>query len=217
MLRVLFSFSGTIDRRAYITVALCCVLLKHVIDLSFATFVFHRPWSPLNYLVPLGVPVSISSLDSADRTFLLSMLAMSLPFAWVGVAITVKRFRAIGWPDWFTVLFFVPVANIASFLVAAIWPEHRTGDDQARLRMLQRIVPEDSFGAAALATVVSALLGLVCVALGTRVLTSYGWGLFAAIPFSEGALAAFLYGAHRRRDLGQSIAVAMCAMPLTLG
>lgn len=218
LLRTLFSFSGTISRRAYITVALVGVLLKHAIDLSMATFVFHRPWSPLNYIVPLGIPVQIGSLSSAERVFLFSMFAVALPFAWVGIAITVKRFRTIGWPEWLCILFFVPIANIASFIVAAIWPERAQQQEQgARVRWLARVVPADSLGAATLAIAVSALLGLGFVALGTRVLTSYGWGLFAAIPFSQGAVAAFLYGVHRPRALNESVAVAMSAMLLTLG
>lgn len=217
LLRALFHFTGTISRRAYISIAVVGVLIKHVIDLSVATFIFHRPWSALNYLMPLGVPVQLSNLSSADRTFLLSMLAIALPFAWIGIAITVKRFRTIGWPDWLCILFFVPIANISSFIVAAMWPERAREGEGPRVRLLARVVPADSLGAATLAIAVSALLGLGFVALGTRVLTSYGWGLFAAIPFSQGAIAAFLYGVHRRRGLKESIVVAMCAMLLTLG
>jgi uncharacterized membrane protein YhaH (DUF805 family) len=217
LVSTLFGFSGTITRRAYVAVALIAVLLKHIIDLSVATFAFHRAWSPLNYFLPLGVPVSIGGLDPGERRFVLSMLAVALPFAWVGVAITVKRFRAIGWPRWLWILFFVPIANVASFLIAAAWPERTPSGGQEQRRWLARFVPQDSFGAATLAAVVSAVLGLACVALGTRVLATYGWGLFAAIPFSEGALAASLYGAHRRRELNESVLVAMCAMLLTLG
>ncbi len=213
----LFGFSGTITRRAYVAVALTAVLVKHVIDLFVATFAFHRAWSPLNYLLPLGVPVSIGGLDPGEREFVLSMLAVALPFAWVGVAITVKRFRTVGWPPWLWILFFVPIANVASFLVAAAWPERTPGDGEERPRWLARLVPEDSLGAATLAAVLSAALGVGFVALGTRLLTTYGWGVFAAIPFSEGALAASLYGAHRRRELNESVVVAMCAMLLTLG
>lgn len=219
MLRTLFGFSGTMSRAAYVGVALVGVLFKHLIDLGAAAFIFHRPWSPLNYLVPLGVPVPLTTLSKPDLVFVLSMLAIALPFAWVGIAITVKRFRTIGWPQWLCVLFFVPVANIASFVVAAAWPERHDGEQvpvPARSQRLAQFVPADSLGAALLAIAVSALLGIALVALGTRALDSYGWGLFAAIPFSEGALAAFLYGTHRQRALKESLAVAICAVLLTL-
>lgn len=216
MLKMLFGFAGTMSRRAYVTVALVGVLVKHAVDLYAASDIFHRPWSPLNYLVPLGIPVPLNAMTASDRVFVLSMLAISLPFAWVGIAITVKRFRTIGWPIWVCVLFFVPIANIVSFAVAAAFPERPAEEEQSRMRWLARVVPIDSLGAALLAIAVSAALGLLCVALGTRVLTSYGWGLFAAIPFSQGAIAAFLYGVHRRRSLRESAGVALCAMLLTL-
>jgi uncharacterized membrane protein YhaH (DUF805 family) len=217
LLRALFSFSGTLSRRAYITVAFGGVLVKHVVDLCLAAFVFHRAWTPLNYLVPLGVPLPLNQLSTADQVFVVSMLAVSLPFAWVGTAITVKRFRTIGWPTWLAVLFFAPIANIASFVIAAIWPEAPVERADKTPRWLARIVPEDQLGAAALAVVVATLLGVSCVAVGTRALVTYGWGLFAAIPFSQGAVAALLYGVHRRRTVAESVNVALLSMVLTFG
>lgn len=216
LLRTLFGFSGTISRRAYILVALTGVLVKHLVDLIVAVGVFHRSWSPLNYLVPLGVPVPLNALSRADQIFVATMLAMSLPFAWVGLAITLKRFRTIGWPAWLTILFFVPIANIVSFAVAAVWPEHVEDEAAYSSWWLRRIVPRDSFGAAVLAIAFSSVVAVICVALGTRALDSYGWGLFAAIPFAEGAIAAILYGVHQRRTLNESISVALLSVLLTL-
>ncbi len=215
MLRTPFAFSGTIDRRTYVLVAFAGVLLKHGVDLWLESVVFHRPWSPLDYIIPLGVAVPITNLSANDRAFVLSMLAVSLPFAAVGIAITVKRFRTIGWPLWLSVLFFAPVANIVSFALAAIWPERVDDERTQPPRWLERVVPADTLGAATLAVAAAALLGVVCVALGTRALSSYGWGLFAAIPFSQGAIAAYVYGVHRRRRIAESLGVAMLSMGLT--
>ena len=117
----LFSFNGVLSRRDYIAIALIGVLVKHVLDVVVATQMFHHAWTPLNYLIPLGIPLDQAS--ASDRAFLAVMLALSIPFAWVGMAITVKRFRAIGWPPWTVLFFFVPIANIVSFAVAAAWPE----------------------------------------------------------------------------------------------
>jgi uncharacterized membrane protein YhaH (DUF805 family) len=217
MLRTLFSFTGTISRRAYIIVALVGVLLKHLVDICVATQGFHREWSPLNYLVPLGIPVQLDTTSAADQLFLLTMLAVALPFAWVGLAITAKRFRAIGWPSWMIVLFFVPIANIVSFAVAALWPERPDTSSPSGSRWLARVVPSDSFGAAAVAVMIAVAFGVLCVTLATRALSTYAWGLFAAVPFSQGAVAAFLYGVHRRRGVRESIAVALLSLGLTLG
>jgi FtsH-binding integral membrane protein len=155
-------------------------------------------------------------MTQSDEIFVASMLAVAIPFAWVGLAITLKRFRAIGWPPWAVVLFFVPIANIISFAMAAIWPEHPEDESNRAPRWLARIVPSDSLGAATLAVVSSAVLSVALVALGTRALDSYGWGLFAAIPFSQGALAAYLYGVHRRRKLYESFGIALLSVGLTV-
>lgn len=213
MLRTLFSFWGPISRREYISVAFAGVLLKHIVDLSVALLVFHRSWSPLNYIVPLGIPVA--DLSSGDLRFLMVMVAVSIPFAWIGTAITVKRFRSIGWPFWTVAFFFVPIVNVVSFAVAAVWPESAVADHEIPPRWLQRVVPADRLGASLLALVITGVFGVGLVALGTKVLGSYGWGLFAAIPFAQGAICALVIGVHRRPTIVECILAALLSVMLT--
>jgi len=47
-------------------------------------------------------------------------------------------------------------------------------------------------------------------------LDSYGWALFAAIPFAQGAIAAIIYGARRRRSAGESVTIASLSSLLAL-
>lgn len=216
LLRALFSFSGTMGRGAYVGIALSGVLVKHAADLYVATQLFHREWSPLNYLLPLGLAVPFNATTLADRQFLAVMLAVALPFAWIGLAITAKRFRTIGWPAWCVLLFFVPIANVVSFAIASVWPQGSPREGGPTPRWIERIVPSDSWGAALLSVVVSALIGVVLVDAGTRMMSEYGWGLFAAVPFSQGAIAAALNGVHQRRTLVQSAGVALLSVGLTL-
>lgn len=210
----LFSFSGELDRRSYVVVAFAGVLVKHVLDIWLAG-IFHHTWSPLNYLMPLGLQVSIGHLSRSDQNFLGAMTAISVPFAWVGVAITAKRFRTIGWPPWLVVLFFVPIANIVSFAMAAAWPERESISSGNAGRWFSRFVPTDSLGAAIVALILTTIIGVAFVAIGTLVLGSYGWGLFAAIPFVQGALSVLTYGAHENRTLHASLSVAFLSVALT--
>lgn len=212
-LRTLFSFWGPISRREYISVAFAGVLLKHIVDLSIALLLFHRSWSPLNYIVPLGIP--IADLSRSDLRFLIVMVTASIPFAWIGTAITVKRFRTIGWPFWTVAFFFVPIVNVISFAVAAVWPETTVADGEISTRWLERVVPADRLGASLLALVITGVLGVGLVALGTKVLGSYGWGLFAAIPFTQGAICTLLLGAHRRPTILECIVAALLSVMLT--
>jgi len=214
--RTLFSFEGTISRRAYFWTAVGGLLIKQVLDLGLASLAFHRDWTPLNYLVPLGVPVSLRAMTGDDIVFVGTMLLASLPFAWIGLAITAKRFRTIGWPTWTVGLFFVPIGNIVSFLAAAIWPEGDAAPTPVEPGFLSRVVPRDRLGAALAAALCSAVLSLAFVYVGTAWLNTYGWGLFAAIPFGQGALAVALAGARDRRSLGGSIAIAVLSAALAL-
>jgi len=214
MKRLLFSFAGSMSRRDYVTVAFVGVLLKHVLDLIVAGSLFRRPWMPLSYIFPLGAPVSIHTLSRSDSVFVATMVALSIPFAWVGLAATTKRFRTIGWPLWLVILFFVPVANIASFAVAAAWPEHPDAIATPS-RRLQRFVPSDRLGAAVASILGATIIGLLFAVLGSHVFATYGWGLFAAVPFVQGALSVLIFNAHEWRSWAQNIGVAMLAVLLT--
>ncbi|MGZ5093172.1 MAG: hypothetical protein ACXWCH_18695 [Burkholderiales bacterium] len=202
------------SRLGYIGVACVGVLVKHIIDLSIAA-AFHRQWDFTHYIMPVGVPIVSGRLTLDDMRFLAVMLAVSVPFAWVGLAITAKRFRTIGWPSWLVVLFFVPIANVASFALAAAWPERESNIEPRFQSWVARIVPKDALGAAVLALLIAAVLGTALVSLGTIGLGSYGWGLFAAIPFTQGAIAAYAYAVHDRRTLGASILVALLSVAVT--
>lgn len=217
MIRLLSSFSGSVSRQAYVGVAFVCAIVKHIVDLGVADFLFHRPWGPLNYIFPLGVPVTMQAMTPDDVKFLATMVALSLPFAWIGVAVTAKRFRTIGWPVWLVILFFVPIANIASFVVAAAWPERDREGDAVPLGPLARVIPRDRFGSAVASVALSVALTVVFVIFGTYVHPAYGWGLFAAVPFVQGALAVFIFNFHERRTLGEDLGVAALSILLAGG
>jgi uncharacterized membrane protein YhaH (DUF805 family) len=215
-LATLFSFRGPIRRSSFLLIGILGVLVKHTVDLAIASSL-HRPWDFLNYLMPLGVPVPVGNLSVGDIRFLAIMLAVSVPFAWVGLAITAKRLRTIGWPAWLIVAFFVPIANIVSFALEAAWPEVEGGEvpSAARTSWLSKFVPADRLGAALVALLATAALGTVLVPVGTMLLNSYGWGLFVALPFVQGALAAYVYSLRAKRPLGASVAVALLSVGVT--
>jgi hypothetical protein len=57
-------------------------------------------------------------------------------------------------------------------------------------------------------------LGLGVAVFGAKILRSYGWGLFVALPFVMGFVAAGLYGFRQRRSLASSIGVASLSVTL---
>jgi hypothetical protein len=215
----LWSSEGTIDRGPYAFVGLVGFAIKHNLDRALATFAFHRKWGLFNYWIPLDQAVRVTSLVPTDRTFLLSMLVLSLPFIWVGVVLTMRRLRATGLPPWLVVLFFAPYLNLLFFVILCIYPSRRTDDMQRSLRTggnraLKRIIPDSNWGSAAMALVISSLIGAAATVLSVNVLAIYGWGLFVALPFCLGFFSVVLYGYHRPRSLRSCLAVASLSVVL---
>jgi hypothetical protein len=214
----LWSPGGTIDRGTYALAGLIGFALKHNLDRLVATYVFHRPWGLFNYWVPLQDMVRITALQRSDIIFLETMLALALPFVWVGVALTMRRLRSAGLPPQLVVLFFVPFLNLLFFLWLCLAPAAtQSGNGEAtppRSSVLARLLPESALGSAAVSLLVTVPVGLGMVLLGVKLLTTYGWGLFVALPFTMGFAAALVYGIRQPRSLSGCTGVACLSIGL---
>jgi hypothetical protein len=147
------------------------------------------------------------------------MLMLSLPFIWIGVVLTMRRLRAAGLPPLLVVFFFAPYLNLLFFIILCIYPSRREDDAPRSLRIggnpvLKRIIPESNWGSAAIALLMSSVLGVAGVLLSVNVLAMYGWGLFVALPFCLGFFSVLLYGYHRPRSFGNCVGVATLSVVL---
>ena len=215
----LWTLTGTTDRGAFALVGFIGFALKHNLDRILATSVFHRPWGLFNYLVPLRDVARISELQREDIIFLESMVLLSLPFIWVGFALTIKRLRSSGLPSPLALLFFVPFVNLPFFFLLCLLPAREssvTRADAARRGhySFQPLLPESRAGSAAIAILLTVPIGIGAVLLGVNVLSTYGWGLFVALPFTVGFMAALIYGLRQPRTLDDSIGVSLLAITL---
>jgi hypothetical protein len=208
----LWRSTGTMDRGAYAFVGVMGFALKHNLDRFVATVVFRRPWGLFNYWVPLRDVAKVTALGSADARFLAAMVALALPFIWIGVTLTIKRLRSAGLPLSLGLLFFIPFLNLLFFLwlslvpaQALATPREVTSSSQSSLA---RIIPESAVGSAAISLLITVPLGVCMVFVGTQLLANYGWGLFVALPFTMGFAAALIYGVRRPRSLSACIGVA---------
>src|ERR1051325_2944830 len=80
----LWRWSGAVSRRRYAIVGIVGFAIKHNIDRIVATAFFNRRFTPWNYW---SVPVDALRIDllaPADRRFIVTMAAISLPFVWLG-------------------------------------------------------------------------------------------------------------------------------------
>ena len=214
----LFRPSGTIARGPYALVGLVGFALKHNLDRIVATFGFHRPWGFFNYWVPLREAANVTSLERSQQVFLATMVAISLPFIWIGVMLTLQRLRSARLPLWLVALFFAPFVNLVFFLILCVIPDRDSSQpEHTRTSSWVRVVPAGAFGSAAVSLLISVPLGLGLGMFGVRVMTNYGWGLFVAVPFTMGFVAALLYGLRAPRSLSSSIGVACLSVALLAG
>ena len=212
----LWHWEGRADRSTYLLVGAIGFSLKLVIDYLVMTYVFHRVWSPLFYWRPFGMVQTIRLAAGDEAGFGLTMLLISLPFLWLGLAMTVKRLRDASHPVWLVCLFFVPLVNLVYFAVLCALPsvkEEESPREEAApwpsVRPLDGWIPHSKFGSALLSIGLTTLLGLLFAALGTEVVRSYGWGLFVALPFCLGLFSVLLHSYHSPRSFSECTLVSL--------
>src|SRR5579859_2552420 len=214
----LWRWDGRVSRSAYAVVGLVGVAVKHNLDrLIASSFLGYK--SSFNYWAPLGKAARLDHLSNTEAKFLATLLFVSIPFIWVGVAMTVKRLRDAGQPVWLVVLFFVPFLNLLFFLLFCALPPHeRMHDSEAAPwpgpHGIDRFIPHSKLGSAALSLAVTTVLGLGFVLMGTLVIGAYGWGLFVALPFCLGMFSVLLYSYHEPREWFDCLAVALLPVAL---
>ena len=214
----LWRWDGRVSRSTYAIVGLVGVAVKHNLDrLVASSFLGYN--NSFNYWVPLGKAAQLDHLSDTEARFLATLLLASIPFIWVGVAMTVKRLRDAGQPVWLVVFFFAPFINLLFFLLlCALPPQDRSqeleGAPWPGPHGIDRFIPHSKIGSAALSLVVTTVLGIGFVVMGTLVIGAYGWGLFVALPFCLGMFSVLLYSYHEPREWFDSLAVALLPVAL---
>jgi uncharacterized membrane protein YhaH (DUF805 family) len=202
----LWRWDGKVDRKTYALVGLIGFAIKRVLDLLTASHFLHRDVGFFNYWLPLGRGARLSSLSESEVKFFATMLLVAMPFIGIGLAMTVRRLRDAGQPVWLVVLFFVPVLNVLFFLALCLLPpRERPQIKEAApwpgVRPLDGIIPRSELGSAVLSIVLTTAIGLFFLLLGTKIIGSYGWSLFVALPFCLGLFSVLLYSYHAPRTL----------------
>jgi hypothetical protein len=200
-----------LGRAPYALVGLSGCAAKYGIDYEVATKLFHRDWGLSHYWMPLGKAAEIVSTARGDAWFLLTMVALALPFIWVGTICTSRRLLDAGLPSSLVLFFFLPVVNLLFFLLLCLLPPRKMStagalhNEETESRSIGNLIPRDENNAALVATFLPAGLGLCFVILSVDLMSSYGWGVFVALPFSMGFLSVMIFNYHAQRRLNKSL------------
>jgi uncharacterized membrane protein YhaH (DUF805 family) len=209
----IFSPAGEVGRKPYALWGFGLAALKYNLDRLLAFAYFDRHWSIASYW-EVEVNSVLALTDPDEARFYGSLLALALPFVWVGVCLTLRRLRSVGMPLWLSLLFFVPVLNLFLFVMLTMIPSRESRDRTAvdERPSLFPWLPSSPVGASALGALASSVLGAAGAALAIHGLGSYGWGLFVGIPFCSGLLAAVIVNSKEKRSLKVSIGTAVLSV-----
>jgi len=213
----LWTLRGTVDRGTYAFWGIALVLLKYNVDRVVTAICLRKFLTPLDYWRPENLFGVFPLTDDRAPAAILMLLA-AIPFLWAGVALTMRRLRAVRVPEGFVLLFFVPVINTIVFAILCLLPSRpRDAAEPAlppRGGWLGRIIPESQLGSAAVAIAIVLPITAALARLSTDALREYGWGLFVGLPFFLGLAAAVLHGYHHPRSLTSCLSVAWLATVL---
>lgn len=208
----LFRLDAPVSPRAYAAAGFGLMALKYAVDTLLVRAVTGAWWSPLAYLNPLLS--QRLELQRAPTWMLWALALWSLPFAWVGLTLTLRRAWDAGLNPWVSLLFLVPGVNYVLMLALCVLPTlPRPGwGPQPETRPVDR-----RWRSALLGVGAGVLYTLGMTALSVYVLGSYGGALFLGTPVLMGAMSGFALNRSERHTLRATLATVLLAVLLTGG
>jgi len=211
--RYWFTLVDAVDRRAYLATGLGLMAFKYAVDAGAVALATGRFWSPLDYLLPFYL-LRAEKLAGAPAWFLPAFVLWTLPFLWIGVAMTLRRAVDAGRSPWLALGFFVPLVNYVVMLALCRLPtvplspreEHaggRTVDARPALVL---------YGIAA-----GLAVALPTVLLNVYVLHRYSTSLFLGTPFTLGAVTAYVFNRAAPQSPGATTQVVSLSLLLLAG
>ena len=202
----IWSWTGPIARKRFTITWVLALALKYNIDRLLA-LAYDTYSTPVDYFEPL-----FSGFERVPGPLFGWVLVTAIPAIYLLTTATRRRLVDIGAPTGLTPMALVPGVNLLFFVVLSVLPSERqsTGD----LAWMDTVVPRSGLGAAALGIVASTVPALLGAMLSVWGLEDYGFGVFMAIPFFTGMMAALVFTYHEQRSAGQCFVVALMSIGL---
>jgi uncharacterized membrane protein YhaH (DUF805 family) len=211
-LRLWFGFRDPVDRGTYFRHGVGLMALKYGIDALLIWRVAGRVWTPLNYLSPL---LSTRTELLRDAQWLIPVLvAIALPFLWIGVSMSMRRAADAGVSPWIALLFFVPAVNFILMAWLSLLPSKSIVEGPVEP---PPPAVDDRLKSAMLGVAASLAISLITVGIGVYVRRSYSAGLFLGVPFTVGYISSYIYNYRHSRPPGESIMVALASVSIAGG
>ncbi|HEX2675372.1 MAG TPA: DUF805 domain-containing protein, partial [Polyangiales bacterium] len=182
-LAFLFGMNGSVGRAEYLRTGLVLALLKYAGDNAILYAFTRQLMSPLRYsMMSLSLALPQRRLELG---LIFAMALWSLPFLWIGMAMTLRRCADAGMRTRLSLLFLVPIVNY--FLIVALCVAESS-------ELPERIEPQRFLGTRRRALLLGVMSGIAVLVVSTGLsvfaLHVYGAALFIGAPFVSGFVAA---------------------------
>jgi len=205
----LWRWDGEINRGAFFFWGVLLAAFKFNLDRFIAYKLFDQRWTIFDWST-LRMYLWQSPLEASQRPYFLTLLAVSIPFIWIGTVLTVRRLRSLGWPPLWVLLFFVPVVKLIFFAVLCVLPSREEGRVPSvnQSKFPTALLPRSAFGSALVAVIATAGLAMLAAWLGITIFRDYGWSIFVGLPFCMGFLSTLIHGFREERSVKACLLVA---------
>ncbi len=214
---------SVVSRKQYVLLGALFCALKFVVDQGAARLFFHQKLSALYFLNPWGelnLPqdflahgvFSVGLLDYPQGLYYLTMVALALPFIWIGLHLTIRRLNDVKIAPYWSLLFFIPFINLFLFLVLSLLPSASANHQPAAgkvwyLALLDQVIPKSKLACGAVAIFLPSVLGVLGLFYIATMVGGYGFGLFLGLPFMVGLLTVLIYSYHEFRTMPDCLLV----------
>jgi uncharacterized membrane protein YhaH (DUF805 family) len=202
-MRIASEASGEpLSGRRFLLLGFTLFACKYAADAFVAWQVFRVRWLPWHYLMPGSVSGGL-----VTYSFYAVLGSMAVPFLWLGVSLTLRRLRTLRRSPWLALLFFVPIFNLVFFFLIA-----RDAAAATMPLVAQEPPKYGSVRGLLIASIALVPAAMASIALGTKLLGNYGWGLFVSVPYIVGFVSAAIYNRGRVPKAGESATVGLAAI-----
>lgn len=209
LLRYLFGLDDEVGRKGYLIAGFSLAALKFAIDFALVYFTTGKYWTLLAYLSPILI-VRNEAVGPAPEYLLWVMALYTLPFAWIGLSMSVRRAANAGLTPWLGVGFLVPLLNWLFIIGLSLAPTRA----EWKRREDEEPVPLELKTALA-AIVIGTALTMSMVATSVFILKDYGWSLFIGTPFVVGMTAGFLTNRTGKRSVASTLFTGMMTIAIS--
>ncbi len=202
--RLWITFEGPVDRRAYVASGALLFVVKYALDLVLTYAAHGSFWPPWTYFLPV-FDWRRQALGDAAAWLSPTLLAVSLPFMWIGMSMSVRRAVNAGRSPWIGLTFLIPVVHLVAIPYLALAAERHETSVAPMVRSTDSF--RRRFVAACAGIGIGVAIALVMVGVCALIFESYDNSLFFLSPVFMGVSSGYWYNRVAVRPAHETVAV----------